>query len=289
MQAISLCDDVKVEVSARPQDTEISETEVTASIAPDVPSGVGGSLGKLPQGMDNIAYKAASLALSLWGSGTEWVRIKIGKRIPVAAGLAGGSADAAAATLALARLLAPGACLAEIMEAGAEIGADVPFCIAAAARGNPGLGLSEDGAACSSAHCEGIGDKISPAPSEGGWAVLVKPAIEVSTPQIYSDWDDGGEDAKRRGAGCEGARRETDQLPRNDLAPVAIRRYPLIGRIMDEVKDMAGADRVFMTGSGPTVVAIYADAARASQGWGTLDGAYKNRADVSAVILSRLL
>ncbi|MDR1043155.1 MAG: hypothetical protein LBL54_04545 [Clostridiales Family XIII bacterium] len=274
----------------------------------------------LPQGEDNLAYAAAELSLRLWGENnpsrrrgaqnrgaqSRGARITIRKRIPMAAGLAGGSSDAAAVMLALARALAPDARLSEVIAAGASIGADVPFCVAALAKANPQLGYSGEAEARSSALCEGIGDVLSQTDPASGWAVLIKPAIEVSTPEIYAGWDalavdfgaartripDGDDPAPEsvpsgddssfdtfRGATPEG----------NDLAVAAVQRYPLIGDIMDDVRSVAHADRVFMTGSGPTIVALYADETKASRDCSALSGTYKDRADIDAVILSKLL
>jgi 4-diphosphocytidyl-2-C-methyl-D-erythritol kinase len=277
MQALSLHDDVTVETT-----DGVSGIAVSAAPAPGVRYGAYA----LPQGEDNLAYAAAGLSLRLWGGGNgvssrPGVRITIGKRIPMAAGLAGGSSDAAAVMLALARTLAPdspGARLGEVIRAGARIGADVPFCVAAIAKTNPLMGYSGDAAARSSALCEGIGDELSPADSVRGWVVVIRPAVEVSTPVIYADWDDRSSPSGR-GTVSEG----------NDLAAAAIMRHPLIGEVLEETRSIARADRVFMTGSGPTVVALYADEAEASRGHSVLAAKFKDRADIDAVILSKLL
>jgi 4-diphosphocytidyl-2-C-methyl-D-erythritol kinase len=280
MQAISLFDDVTIETTVTAP-TSGAGIVVEMAAAPDAPDA---SRGKFPQGADNLAYRSAELALQLWnlgGEDTTGVRVIIRKRIPMAAGLAGGSADAAVVLLALAHMLSPKTKLGEIIKAGSAIGADVPFCVAAAARGNPALGFSEDATARTAALCEGIGDELSPAAPERGWVVLARPAVDVSTPQIYSDIDDS-----KRSGGC---RRTADRKDDNDLTQPAIERYPLIGVVIDEVKDISGAERVFMTGSGPTVVALYAEEVAAVRGYATLKGAYKNRADIGAVVFSKLL
>jgi 4-diphosphocytidyl-2-C-methyl-D-erythritol kinase len=305
MQAISLHDDVIVEKADGRSGIAVSAAPAPGARYDDC---------ALPQGEDNLAYAAAKLSLNLWGgedgaSPRVGARITIRKRIPMAAGLAGGSSDAAAVMLALARMLAPDVSLGGIIKAGARIGADVPFCVAAIARTNPLMGYSGDAAARSSALCEGIGDELSQAAPVRGWAVIIKPAVEVSTPVIYSDWDDlsamaqkqeavsGCDDPARR-QGCGTAPGDNDPAPLpgcetvsgdNDLAAAAIRRHPLIEDILEETRSIAGADKVFMTGSGPTVVALYSDEAEASRGCSVLDAKYKNRADIDAVILSKLL
>jgi 4-diphosphocytidyl-2-C-methyl-D-erythritol kinase len=235
----------------------------------------------------------------------------------MAAGLAGGSSDAAAALLALSRLLAPDVPLGDVIRAGADVGADVPFCVAALARVNPGLGYAEDDEARSVALCEGVGDVLSGAEPETGCALLVTPAVHVSTPVVYSEWDDVSGSADVAGRGLRGYwGNEGDAAPAlasfgelrgddalalasfgelcggagNDLAYPAVRRYPLIGAVLGEVVASAPrAGRVFMTGSGPTIAALYADEADARQDYASLLDMYKDRADVDAVIFSRLL
>ncbi|MDR0596180.1 MAG: hypothetical protein LBG50_01405 [Clostridiales Family XIII bacterium] len=314
MQAVDLHDDVHVEIAAagRTHDGRVSVEMSWQGSSADAATGQGARKPPLPQGEGNIAHRAASLALRLWGGcaaeqGVS-VRVSIAKRIPMAAGLAGGSADAAAVMLALAKALAPGAALADIMAAGAEVGADVPFCIAAIAKLEPSLGYADDAAAGASFICEGIGDVLSPAPPVRGFGVLIKPAIEVSTPTAYAAWDEGDFAKPDGGQG-------------NDLEPVAKGLFPEIGAIMGEVEALlcgaggesesgaggapesgAGGEsesepigeadsksgtepkRIFMTGSGPTIIALYDDRASATQGYGRLSVAYKNRADVGAVI-----
>jgi len=307
MQAISLHDDVVVEIAPAPDRPGITSgggvedgisdlpgITVEAAFAPDAQWDVtrvaramrgrqeGCNL-SLPQGEDNIAYNAAGAALRRWGGAKHGqVRIRIAKRIPMAAGLAGGSADAAAVMLALARMLAPQTPLADIAEAGAEVGADVPFCISAIAKNDPALGYAGDSAAASSALCEGIGDERTPTDGARGFALLVKPGIDVSTPAVYEAWD------KFAGNGSEGG---------NDLEDVAIALFPEIGILMNEVKTLTrrqdkgglGSERVFMTGSGPTIVALYNGENVAMVGYEILAAAYKDRADIDAVIWTELL
>ncbi|MDR0519820.1 MAG: hypothetical protein LBG82_07220 [Clostridiales Family XIII bacterium] len=353
MQAVSLCDDVRVELAeaGRGGDTRVD-------VEMETPARCGQPL---PQGEGNIAHRAAGLALRLWGSlgggrvledepvepceqvkpggvgGQGWhVRVAITKRIPMAAGMAGGSADAAATMLALAKMMAPQLPLKDIMKAGARIGADVPFCMAAIARRETALGYGPDSGAGTSFICEGIGDVMSKAAPVRGFAVLVKPDIEVSTPRVYGAWDSmargdaagtdgagvdaagdsGGADAAGGAGGAEAAGAVganavgTEQA--NDLERPALWLFPRIGDIMDEVKGLAGfagadADkanagagegggagasapsRVFMTGSGPTIVALYDDESDAASGYERIAQAYKNRTDINAVFQVELL
>jgi 4-diphosphocytidyl-2C-methyl-D-erythritol kinase len=328
MQAISLCDDVSVRVSGA-----FAEGDYGSSSAGS--GGAAAAFGSgfevfvetvyasdarsvrrraLPCNADNIAYKAALAAADLcFGGGFGGpaaggaphephsscsVRISIEKRIPLAAGLAGGSADAAAVLIALTRIFSPNTPLAEVLKAASRVGADVPFCAAAIAWNEPSLGYSKDVIASSSALCSGIGDVLSPVRGARGFVVLIKPDIEVPTPEIYAAFDaarvlerevlpDGGhsghtflQDAETEREGFHAG---------NDLESAAISRYPLIGELMGEVRAVSGAERVFMTGSGPTIVACYNVGKSAGEGFAALRAKYENRADIDAVILSELL
>jgi 4-diphosphocytidyl-2-C-methyl-D-erythritol kinase len=312
MQALSLHDDVDVEIDAAVASASAKpDIAVTASFAPDAlpkvtdPAGAGSS-GRsrrlsLPQGAGNIAYRAAEASLRRWGAvrgdGLR-VRIHIAKRIPMAAGLAGGSADAAAVILALARMLSPETPLEEIIGTGAEVGADVSFCISAIAKNDTALGYAKDGMAASSVLCEGIGDELNPAPSIEGYAVLVKPAIDVSTPAVYAAWDRLTEQGQADGKGGGKENGNADgAVCGNDLEGVAINLFPEIGILMADVKALTCAEglcgaepcRIFMTGSGPALVALYTVENDAAAGYDRLSDAYKNRAGIDAVIFSKLL
>jgi 4-diphosphocytidyl-2-C-methyl-D-erythritol kinase len=260
MQAVSLHDDVSVELTE-------SEDGIVVT----------GDSAALPRGADNIAWRAAEAALGQWGGAAQaGVRIHIEKRIPMAAGLAGGSADAAAVLLALAPAHVP---LADVLRVGAGVGADVPFCACAIAASDPALGYADDPLASTAARCEGIGDILTPEHGGHGFAVLVKPAIDVPTPTVYSAWDEGGWPSAE-----------------NDLEAPAIRLFPEIGTALEDVRALArdtgggdGPERVFMTGSGPTIVALYNEENRARAGYEKLAAAYENRTDIGAVILTGLL
>jgi 4-diphosphocytidyl-2-C-methyl-D-erythritol kinase len=180
----------------------------------------------IPEDRQNTAWKAAMAMAERFCPVTGGrIQIKVEKRIPVAAGLAGGSADAAAVILALAKLWATGADLESLMRIGAGVGADVPFCMAAIAAKNENIGFQDAPLACSAALAEGIGDQLTPLPSFAAakkavaakgesdsiqnspqapstvpkeaipakdqiGILLLKPGIAVSTAQIYSLYDD---------------------------------------------------------------------------------------------------
>lgn len=120
----------------------------------------------VPNDRQNTAWKAAmAMAEHFCPVAGGRIQIEIEKRIPVAAGLAGGSADAAAVILALAQLWDTGADLKSLMHIGAGVGADVPFCMAAIAANDGNAGFKSSPQACSAALAEGIGDHLTPLPS----------------------------------------------------------------------------------------------------------------------------
>ncbi len=122
----------------------------------------------VPQGYTNIAYKAAKMLMDSKGI-SSGIRIKIDKRIPMAAGLAGGSTDAAAVLKGLNELFSLGLSMEELAQIGVKAGADVPFCI------KGGTMLSE-----------GIGEILTPiSPLQGVYLVVVCPHINVSTQWVY--------------------------------------------------------------------------------------------------------
>ena len=161
MQAVSLHDTVTV--AAEPQ----SEREITLSI-----SYQGGALSPLPEDERNLAYRAAVAYLERSAVAAK-ITISIIKRIPVLAGLGGGSADAAATLRALNRIFRA---LGEddLISLAAQLGSDVPFCLA-----------------CGSAFCEGRGEIVHPIPHTGAelYYVIVSPGNAVSTPLAYSELD----------------------------------------------------------------------------------------------------
>ncbi len=228
-------------------------------------------------GCGNIAYRAASLYLAAWrtawrGAGRRpWgaspaVTVDIAKRIPVAAGLGGGSSDAAAVLVALDRLLGPGAPLARRVDLGAlaaRVGSDVPFFLAGGA-----------------AFVAGRGEKVSPLQTDLALPLLLAvPAFGVSAGDAYGWWDDDrGPGARtqdsypgRQAGDLEGCQPgalllETLLRPgfvRNDLTAPVARRFPVVGELIAALS--AGrAAAAGMTGSGPVVFGIYQDESAAA-------------------------
>lgn len=198
----------------------------------------------LPVDENNIAYKAANMLIEEFDI-KEGVYIKLEKHIPVAAGLAGGSANAAAVLVGMNRLFGLKLTMEELMERGVKLGADVPYCVM---RGT--------------VLAEGIGEILSPLPPLPRCYVLIaKPNINVSTKTVYEKLDskeitehpdvDGlleglkNQDLKKV-ASCMG----------NVLERVTIEDYPVIEEIKNAMKE-AGALNAMMSGSGPTVFGIF--------------------------------
>jgi len=195
----------------------------------------------LPPGDENIAAKAARRMLELAAS-QDGVVIVIDKRIPVAAGLGGGSSDAAAVLLALNEMLGLNLSRQRLQVEGARLGADVPFFVFGA-----------------DAWATGIGDVLTAVPPLPRlWYVLVNPQLAVSTAWVYQNLrlTTKGVDVKLPrllGTG-EGLVR----LLHNDLETVTIGRHPELAELKARLMSL-GATGALMSGSGPTVFGLFAD------------------------------
>lgn len=196
----------------------------------------------VPDDHRNLAYQAALLLKERF-SVREGVAITIEKTIPVAAGLAGGSSDAAAALRGLNKLWKLGLTMDELAELGAEIGSDVSFCVYG------GTALAK-----------GRGEIIThlPAPPTC-WVVLAKPFIGVSTADVYRRLD--LEKIHHPNTQKMIQAIETGQFMDvccnlgNVLEDVTLKLYPEVALIKDQMKRF-GADSVLMSGSGPTVFGL---------------------------------
>ena len=234
MQSIYLYDEVKIEKTEAP------------GIA------LASNLSFLPTGEGNIAYKAAQLLTEEFEIG-EGVKITLNKHIPVAAGLAGGSSNAAAVLFGMNRMFRLGLTREELMARGVHLGADVPYCIM---RGT--------------VLAEGIGEELSVLPAMPKCTVLIaKPPVSVSTKVVYEALDakeivehpdiDGiieglKKHSLKQVAACMG----------NVLEDVTIPMHPVIDRIKQEMID-AGALNAMMSGSGPTVFGLFESRAAARE------------------------
>ena len=222
--------------------------ELTATEEPGIR--VKTNLKYLPVNEDNLVYKAAKLLMDEFHV-TRGVKIRLEKHIPVAAGMAGGSSDAAAVMVGVNRLLRLGLSRKELMERGVKIGADVPYCIL---RGT--------------ALAEGIGEKLTPlTPAPDCHVLIAKPPISVSTKFVYENLHLDQLEAHPDIDGIRRAIEEGDlcgMVSRmgNVLETVTIPAYPQIGQISELMKEN-GALGAMMSGSGPTVFGIYDDERKA--------------------------
>lgn len=203
----------------------------------------------IPADESNTAYRAAKDFLDTTGRQQTGVHIRIKKRIPSGAGLAGGSADAAAVIFALNELLETGLSTDEMAEIGERIGADVPFCIYG------GTMIAT-----------GIGTIFSPLPDMPGCSiVIVKPEFKISTKEAYEKSDETGYEVTKKSdtlvnSVCNGSVRGIAENLYNKFEEVVA--APEIESIKTAMTDM-GAVGACMTGSGSAVFGIFDDEEKA--------------------------
>lgn len=210
---------------------------------------------ELPSGGDNLICRAVDL-LFREKEITGGVNISLTKRIPIAAGMAGGSADAAAALRGVNELFDLGYSLTELQALGVGLGADIPYCLAG------GTMLSE-----------GIGEILTPLPAPpAAHLVIAKPDVNVSTAFVYGNlhadrlaWhpDIDGMIAALQKGDLDGI---TGRLG-NVLETVTVKAHPVIEQIKELLRKQ-GAENALMSGSGPTVFGIFKEketAARAAE------------------------
>lgn len=198
--------------------------------------------GVIPNDKRNLAYKAAELLKERFAV-KQGCHIEITKKIPVAAGLAGGSSDCAAALRGLNKLWQLGLSLDELAELGAEIGSDVAFCV-------------YGGTALATGRGEIIEKIASPVPA---WVILAKPSQGVSTEDIYGQLDVStcfhpDVDAMIQAIEERDYKNMCAQLG-NALEDVTLKLYPKVAKLKGKMKQL-GADGVLMSGSGPTVFGL---------------------------------
>lgn len=204
----------------------------------------------LPVNENNLAYQAADLLIKECGI-QEGVKITLDKHIPVAAGMAGGSANAAAVLFGMNRMFSLGFTQKELMERGVKLGADVPYCIM---RGT--------------VLAEGIGERLTPLPAMPKCYILIaKPPVSVSTKLVYEKLDSHEiEEHPDIDGIIEGLNRQNiDQVAAcmgNVLEKVTIEEFPVIEEIKIIMKK-EGALNAMMSGSGPTVFGLYDDKRKA--------------------------
>ena len=225
MQSVGLFDTVTVETAGRPG------IEISADI-PDIPTG-----------RENIAYKAAEAFFAHTGISDTGLKIGIEKRIPHAAGLAGGSADGAAVIVALRKMFAPDLSFRDVIEIGAKVGSDVPFC---------SLG--------GTMAAQGRGTILTCMPNlEMKNILIVKPEISVSTGRAYSAFDEA---ESIHHPDCSGA---FSACLGNDKKALYSRVANVFEQFIDvpqrvDIKSVMrrhGAACSCMSGSGPSVFGIF--------------------------------
>ncbi|MCK9217747.1 MAG: 4-(cytidine 5'-diphospho)-2-C-methyl-D-erythritol kinase [Firmicutes bacterium] len=226
MQSISLCDIIELKT--------INENKIIVATSSE----------SVPNGNKNIVYKAAELIKDKYNIKTG-VEIEIEKNIPVAAGLGGGSTDAAAVIKLLNKAWKLGMPEKEILNIGGMIGADVPFCIVGG-----------------TAFAEGLGEKLTPLnPIPDCFILLAKPDVNISTKKVYEGLDINKIDKRPDISGIIDAidRGQLEKLAAklcNVLEGVTIDMCPLVQTIKKSFIEY-GAIGSSMSGSGPTVFGIF--------------------------------
>jgi 4-diphosphocytidyl-2-C-methyl-D-erythritol kinase len=221
MQRVNLCDEVSLTLT----DTPVIKVTCNSKGAPDGP--------------ENIAWKAARALLDLTESVTG-VNIEIIKNIPVAAGLGGGSSDAAAVLMGMNELLHLGLTEQKLMDIGGKLGADVPFFIFK-----------------KTALAEGIGDKLTPLPEMPKcWILLINPGVHVSTAWVYRSLQLTSRGELNKLPEFFKSIEDVVSLLSNDLESVTIPAFPVIADIKGRLMN-SGAVGSMMSGSGPTVFGVF--------------------------------
>lgn len=194
----------------------------------------------VPVGSDNIAVRAGESLMLRAGRSGHGVRMTLRKKIPAGAGLGGGSADAAAAIIAIQRLLDVEIDAAGILELGASVGSDVPFCLTGGA-----------------VRVRGRGEVLDPVELAAGVPVLVAiPPFRISTPRVYAAWDELGGPRSRRI--IEAPPAIAGVLPElvNDLEPAAEAVEPRLVEFREALERAAGAPAL-LAGSGSAYAVMF--------------------------------
>jgi len=236
MQRVNLCDELTITLTDSP--------------------GISVRCGKVgvPDGPGNIAWKAAKALFEL-ASSSQGAEISLIKNIPVAAGLGGGSSDAASVLMGINELLQLELSDQRLMEIGVKLGADVPFFIFK-----------------KTALAEGIGEALTAMPEmPAAWVLLVNPGVHVSTAWVYKNMllTNRGELAKL--PSLYGSVMDICSIFSNDLESVTIPAFPVIADIKDGML-RHGALGAMMSGSGPTVFGLFQDQETAEQARAALTG-----------------
>lgn len=225
----------------------------------------------LPTDESNLVYQAAKLMMNEYGI-RSGIRIHIEKKIPMAAGLAGGSTDAAAAMKGISHLYGLNVPLPRLMELGVSIGADVPYCIMG------GTALAE-----------GIGEKLTALPPAPPCHILIaKPPVSVSTKYVYEHLDAVKDIRHPDIDGMTAAIMAHDldgilERMGNVLERVTVPAYPVIESVKSQMR-VLGADNCLMSGSGPTVFGIFRDRQKAEAAYGIMKETPGNQVFLTAAV-----
>lgn len=261
MQGIGLCDKLRIEEGKAACDYPHAECSCKCSCSASLVHLYMNAKGLEPD-ENNLAIKGACAYLnsirssadrSSNESGSDLMRefsIIIDKKLPIAAGIAGGSGNAAATMLALNAMLDNPLSLRALMNIGASVGADVPFSIMMNAKMNEEAltGLSGLEEASVTARMQGIGEIVEPMEPIRRYIIMANPGIAVSTKEVYEAIDSLPED-KRNKLGLWG----------NMMEAYTLDKYSEAARLKAKLEACLDADKVLMSGSGPTMVAYYSD------------------------------
>ena len=250
MQQILLCDDININW------TPSTGKELNISIATN--------RHYLPTDERNLAYKAALLMKEAYGSDIGGdLNIYIKKRIPVAAGLAGGSGNGAAVLHGLNVLWNLGLDVKGLCKIGTKLGSDVPFCIMGQAAENINLKdrFADDPLACHCALATGTGTDLKPLQGLKSHLVLSKPPISVSTAEVYKGIDSvdipSRPDTEEMIRGLE--TKDLDLIVKNMinvLENFTFKQYPIVVYTKNKIQTACNPKAVLMCGSGPTVFGL---------------------------------
>ena len=268
MQQILLCDDADIKWK------ETDDNSITIKLSTN--------RSYLPTDSRNLAYKAAALMAEEFGTDRSGIiRIDIKKRIPVAAGLAGGSSNAAVVLHGLNKLWNLGLSVSELCELGSKLGSDIPFCVMGQAAANDAIkdDFKDDPLACHCALATGTGTDLAPLVGLKSHLVLSKPAIGVSTAEVYTGIDN--EIIEKRPSSdemIEALKSENIESVKKNLVNVlenfTLKRYPIVKYTKDKMCALCSSDSVLMSGSGPTVFGLcdnIADSKRVCQAMAELN------------------
>lgn len=238
----------------------------------------------LPGGEENLAGKAAHLFLEKYPAGAG-VKIFIEKNIPVGAGLAGGSTDAAAVLLGLRHWYTGRVPDKELLELAARLGSDVPFCLGTMVLEEKRSGRL--GVRPVTALARGRGEILSPLPQRRlPWLLVVKPDYQVSTAETYRLFDQYSSPDRQNSEAFIHAWEQNDLVEmavamNNSLEQVNLPRYPEIAALKEQLLKW-GAVQAMMSGSGPSVFGLFPDPVNAQQALARLRKTYREAYLVSS-------